>query len=233
MKRVVVLAVVSVLMTGIVGVDQVYGGAQRRWGRERQPRAGVCFFADTNFNGDYFCVSPGDDVPELPRGMNDEISSFRIIGDVDLVVFRDVNFRGPSARFLNDIADLRRERWNDEISSLRVSNVSSAVRGRDRDQDRDRFPVWSRQAARPQEGACFYRDVNFGGEYFCVPRGASYARVPPGFNDRISSIRIIRAGGVIVFGDFDFGGRSARVTADVADLRRGVWNDRVSSIRVF
>jgi hypothetical protein len=85
----------------------------------------------------------------------------------------------------------------------------------------------------PKEGACFYRDAEFRGEYFCVPRGASYESVPNGFNDQISSIRILRAGGVLIFVDRDFGGRLARVTSDVPDLRRGVWNDKISSIRVY
>ena len=57
--------------------------------------------------------------------------------------------------------------------------------------------------------------------------------VPPGFNDQISSVRLVGAGGVVIFQDRDFGGRNARITSDVADLRRGTWNDSVSSIRVY
>lgn len=71
----------------------------------------------------------------------------------------------------------------------------------------------------PREGACFYRDAGFKGDYFCVPRGASDPTVPPDFNDRISSVRVIRAGGVLIFGDRDFDGRVARLTSNVADLR--------------
>jgi hypothetical protein len=85
----------------------------------------------------------------------------------------------------------------------------------------------------PSDGACFYRDVDFRGDYFCLPRGASYAMVPAGFNDQISSIRVISAGGVLISVDRDFGGGTARVTSDVPDLRRGVWNDKVSWIRVY
>jgi hypothetical protein len=29
-------------------------------------------------------------------------------------------------------------------------------------------------------GACFYKEINFGGEYFCMKRGESYANLPPG-----------------------------------------------------
>ena len=57
--------------------------------------------------------------------------------------------------------------------------------------------------------------------------------MPRGFNDEISSIRIIRAGGVMITADEEFGGSVVRITGDVKDLHRGVWNDRISSIRVF
>ena len=225
MKRLVTLVIVTVLTTSAVrGESQ-----QRRRSRDPMPRAGVCFFEDTNFEGEYFCVRAGEALTQMPPGMNDQISSIQVIGNVEVTVFRDVRFEGPSARFFADVSDLRRENWNDEMSSLRVTNASSA---RERGRGPTSGPVWGRETA-PREGACFYQDVNFRGDYFCVPRGASYARVPPGLNDQISSIRLIRASGVIIFRDFDFDGGSARVTADVADLRRGGLNDRISSIRVY
>ncbi len=227
MKRAVVLAIASVLVAGVLQSERVYGAqpGQRRWGSEQMPRVGVCFYEDTNFRGRYFCVGPREDMAEMPPGMNDKISSFRVLGDVEVMVFQDARFRGPSGRFFHDVSDLRREGWSDNISSLRVTDRS--VRW-----ERDRAPVWGREAM-PREGACFYRDADFRGDYFCVPRGASYPVVPRGFNDSISSIRLISAGGVLLFEDKDFGGRVGRVTSDVKDLRRGVWNDKVTSIRVF
>lgn len=227
MKRVLCLTIASVLVPALVGVDPSLGAAQRPrgWGSEPMPRAGACFFSDTNFRGRYFCIGPREDMPELPRGTNDAISSLRVIGNVEVMVFRDVRFRGPEGRFFNDIRDLRREGWNDAISSIRVSNRSVAW-------DRERLPVWGRQGL-PREGACFYRNVNFGGDYFCLPRGASFAILPPGFEDQISSIRLVRAAGVVVYRDREFDGRLARITSDAADLRRGAWNDRIASIRVY
>ena len=53
----------------------------------------------------------------------------------------------------------------------------------------DRAPVWG-NARVPQEGACFYQDRDFRGQYFCVPRGGTYTSLPRGFNDRISSVRV-------------------------------------------
>jgi hypothetical protein len=55
--------------------------------------------------------------------------------------------------------------------------------------------------------------------------------VPPGFNKSPRFESFARV--VLIFEDRDFGGRNVRVTSDVKDLRRGVWNDKISSIRVF
>jgi Protein of unknown function (DUF3011) len=44
-------------------------------------------------------------------------------------------------------------------------------------------PNWGKNA-----GACFYKEINYAGEYFCMRRGESYPNLPPGYNDRISSI---------------------------------------------
>src|SRR5262245_45026561 len=85
----------------------------QRWGRERFPRDGVCFFRDPNFNGDYFCVRAGDELNRMPEGMNDQISSIRIFGRAEVVVFKDVRFEGRSARFDNDIRNLRDGGWDD------------------------------------------------------------------------------------------------------------------------
>jgi len=93
-----------------------------------------------------------------------------------------------------------------------------------------RVPIWGRGPV-PRQGACFYEDSNFRGDYFCVDRGDSFRSMPSGFNDRISSIRVF-GGGVSLYRDDDFRGRSTRVTRDVANLGSS-WGDRISSIRVF
>jgi Peptidase inhibitor family I36 len=227
MKRVFTLATMSMLGAALIGVGAASGGepGQMRWGSEAMPPVGVCFFDNANFGGQYFCVRAGEEFAKVPEGMNDKITSLRVIGDVEAVVFKDDKFDGASGRFLTDVRDLRREGWSDRISSLQVSNAAIAW-------DRSRAPRWGRDEM-PSEGACFYRDVNFGGEYFCMPRGASYPMVPAGFNDEISSIRLISAGTVLIFGDKEFGGGLGRVSSNAPDLRRGVWSDKISSIRVY
>lgn len=98
--------------------------------------------------------------------------------------------------------------------------------------------TWGR-APLPAEGACFYRNVNFGGDYFCMPPGSRYATMGPGFNDQISSIQVFGKARVRVFNDVNFGGASSETENSVPDLRQWrvpnsdkKWNDRISSITV-
>jgi Peptidase inhibitor family I36 len=93
----------------------------------------------------------------------------------------------------------------------------------------------------PKTGACFYKEANFRGEYFCLKMGESWNVMPPGFNDRISSIRLFSGAQVRVFNDSNFRGVNARIPRDVIDLSRfripdnpsKNWNNRVSSISVY
>ena len=199
--------------------------AQPRWGRERLPNAGACFYEDRDFRGQYFCVRPGDRLGSLPRDMADKISSMRLLGAHEVTVFRDNNWHGRSARFIGDVRDLKGEGWNDQISSIRVASGGGGGGWFP-----DRPPVWGNNRP-PREGACFYEDANFHGRSFCVPRGATYTSLPSGFNDRISSIRVFGSE-VRVFQDRNFSGRSKEVRKDTKDLK-GEWRDTVSSIRVF
>jgi hypothetical protein len=100
-------------------------------------------------------------------------------------------------------------------------------------------PVWGR-GRRPAIGACFYRDPNFRGDYFCMKRGMSYESLPPGFNDRITSIRVAGGAEVAIFNDTNFRGVTAASREGIRDLRywrlptdpSRSWNDRVSSVQV-
>jgi hypothetical protein len=197
---------------------------QIRWGNPETPREGVCFYEDADFRGRWFCARTGEDSSEMPRGMNDRISSIRIFGRTEVEVFRDIRYRGASARFATDVRNLQREGWNDIVSSIRVSRGSSSWGG-------GRPPRWGRPTATPREGACFFRDAAFRGDSFCVARGASYPSLPEGFNDQITAISV-RGAVVMIFSDEDYRGRSRRLDSDVANVGDS-WNDRISSLRVF
>jgi len=139
MRRLIAIGVLLALPAAV---------SAQRWGRERFPQSGACFFRDTNFRGEYFCVRAGEDVSRVPNDLNDGISSMRVFGRAEVEVFRDVRFNGGSSRFAADISDLRREGWNDRISSLRVQIASRGERARDRADERrgDRISVAEAQA---------------------------------------------------------------------------------------
>jgi Peptidase inhibitor family I36 len=211
-------------LAGSIVLAAAGASAQPRWGSGPVPRLGVCFYEDVNFRGRYFCARPGETLPSVPAGLGHKISSIRVLGRSEVVVFRNARFSGPSAQFATDVRNLKAQGWEDAISSARVANASF-------DWGNGRQPVWGNQPI-PRQGACFYKDASFRGQYFCVPRGGSYALVPPALNDQISSIKLIRASGVMIFADRDYAGRSTRIGNDMSNLR-GSWGDRISSLRVF
>lgn len=94
--------------------------AQRRWGRPQSPRSGACFYRNADYQGDYFCAATGEAYDMMPAGLNDRISSIRVFGDAEVVVYRDPGFRGRSQKFVEDVFNLQEEGWNDTLSSLQV-----------------------------------------------------------------------------------------------------------------
>jgi hypothetical protein len=90
------------------------------WGRSTVPRSGACFYKEPNFRGDYFCAGAGENVNAVPDDMNDKISSIKVFGGAEVVLFRDIRFTGRSTRFDTDVRNLKDVGWNDLISSMRV-----------------------------------------------------------------------------------------------------------------
>jgi hypothetical protein len=119
----------------------------------RPPR--VILFEHADYEGDFIVLTPGDIFENLsgrtfPHGarLNDGVSSIRIEGGAELVVFSDARFRGAAMRVTDNIRDLtgrllpegRHESWNDQISSLRVEEVRHRTDGRDnRDKEIEAF----------------------------------------------------------------------------------------------
>jgi hypothetical protein len=205
--------------------------AQDRYDRDRENRddsdrrSGACFYKDTDFRGEKFCVNQGERVAQVPPGFNDRISSIRIYGRTEITVYQNRDFGEPSLRLRDDVANLQTYQispghsWNDRISSIEVASLRDNG-GWDRD------------------GACFFKDADFRGDKFCVQKGDRMAQVPSGFGDRISSVRLFGRVTVTVYQDANFGGHTLRLQDDVANLQSyqvkpgHSWNDRISSIQV-
>ena len=110
---------VGILMGAAILANVSIASAQR-WGREATPQSGVCFYEDINFGGRYFCSPVGSTTSAVPSGMNDRISSVRVFGNAQVMLFRDPNFRGDSRVITSDIPDLRGMGFNDRLSSYQV-----------------------------------------------------------------------------------------------------------------
>ncbi|MGA8145155.1 MAG: DUF3011 domain-containing protein [Candidatus Acidiferrales bacterium] len=110
-----------------------------------------------------------------------------------------------------------------------------------------RGPVWwnsgggRRPGNQPRQGACFFRDPNFGGDYFCLKRGENIDALPPGFNDQISSVRVFGGAAVTIYNDSNFRSNSATFRRSIDNLKEvrlegysnKSWNNRISSVQVF
>ncbi len=104
------------------------------------------------------------------------------------------------------------------------------------------FAQWQWGKPRPPKvGACFYKDAYFRGDYFCLKLGDRWPSMPAGFNDRISSIRLIRGARVRIFNHANFDGINLKIDHDVDNLTHirlpdnvsRDWNDRISSIAIY
>jgi hypothetical protein len=111
-----VLAACAVLATSSTAAAQLSGGSL--------PRDGACFYQDSNYRGQLFCVESDDDLGTLPSGTNDRVSSIRIFGRAVVTVFESTRFRGESLQFDSDVRDLERENFNDVISSIQIRGRS-------------------------------------------------------------------------------------------------------------
>jgi hypothetical protein len=97
---------------------------------------------------------------------------------------------------------------------------------------------WSKTP--PRDGACFYVDFNFRGDYFCMNAGQNAPSVPSGFNDRIRSVRVFGRTRVQFFNDSNFRGINGSTSRDINDLRKWPlpdnpsknWAVRISSVQL-
>jgi hypothetical protein len=140
-------------------------------------------------------------------------------------------------------------------SGVAAPYSSSSPRGYDHDRDRDvgdRRGWWDPEsdATWPPPGdwhggrwkhvgACFYKERDFSGGFFCLRRGESRESLGE-FRDKISSIRVFGDARVTVYDERDFRRASNSLDHARPDLHDWrvrqkpdhTWNDRISSIQV-
>jgi len=202
---------------------------------EDEVRDRVCVYEDVDYGGYEQCFAAGASINSLGRFSN-RISSVRILGRGEITLYQYPNFQGRDVSIASDVADLRRfGSWNDAANSLRVG-YGRGFRDR-RDDRRDERRDYGRSVG--EDRVCVYDDVDFRGRSQCWNAGDEVSDLrQPGWNDRISSIRLFGRTRVALFDDINYGGQRLEIEGDVGNLTqvsvdgRGNWNDRISSFRV-
>jgi hypothetical protein len=108
------------LLAGLAVFTAAPSASAQSWGRNAYPESGACFYEDINFGGRYFCTRVGEGNERVPSNLNDEISSIRLIGNAEVVIFRDGSMRGEARRFASHVRDLRSAGFNDRLTSYVV-----------------------------------------------------------------------------------------------------------------
>ena len=108
------------MLTGLSMLVLSSSASAQYWGRGANPASGACFYEDINYGGRYFCTRVGDSNPRVPSNINDEISSIRLFGDAEIVVFRDGDMRGETRMFTRSVRVMRSSGFNDRVTSYVV-----------------------------------------------------------------------------------------------------------------
>ena len=120
MKKTTMRRLSASMLTGLSMLVLSSSASAQYSRRAAYPESGACFYEDINFGGRYFCTAVGDNNPRVPSNVNDEISSIRLFGNAEVVVFRDGNMNGQARRFTTSVRDLRNSGFNDRLTSYVV-----------------------------------------------------------------------------------------------------------------
>ncbi|MGH1353419.1 MAG: peptidase inhibitor family I36 protein [Methyloligellaceae bacterium] len=199
----------------------------------------VCFYDNTGYRGENFCLDSNKALHRLPDRWNDDISSIKITGSAEIKLCEDTYLEGKCL-ILKKSSDYIGRGWSNRASSLRIRFLHSSHPG-SRDQYASNRDSENSAADDDDEDAddevanevCFHQNRKFRGRSVCIPVGKTLNRLSRRLDDTISSIE--------VHGD-------ARVVIKVCEhaylegecrtyyrSKRFVgwsWNDRISSIRV-
>jgi uncharacterized protein YraI len=104
----------------IPGFGITVGDGEFDFDRPRRPdrSSRVCFYEHVGYDGDSFCMRPGESRRSL-GDWNDTISSIRVRGGAEALVCEHNNYNGRCVVVDSNVSDLR-PRGNDIISSIRV-----------------------------------------------------------------------------------------------------------------
>ena len=208
-----------------------------------QAQQGVCIFKDSNYEGPRRCFE--NNIRDFDRlGINDQASSFQVHGDVDIVFYEHVDYKGANKRFQSDQSFLT-DGMNDNFSSMKIvksrKNKQWGDRGRwgrysgsgtdnNWDNDNDRYENDNNVDNRKTNRVCLYADQNYRGKGHCFkkdnPRFENF-----GFDNKADSLRIDGDLEVELFQHADYKGFS-RIYRDSIPRFSSKEHDQYSAIRI-
>lgn len=211
------IALVGLCLLGTIAAP----AAQWQGGRDS---VGITVYEDRDFRGR--SATFRDDVPDLVRfGLNDRIESLEVASGELWEVCLDIHYRGRCQVFSGGQADLRRNGWDKEISSMRRVRGGGGYYPPNPGWPGGRPPVGSgRGELRLYEN----RDFRGGSRTLTGPTPDLRAL---GFNDKAESLRLGPGEAWEICRDINYVD-CRQVRGDAADLRRmGNLSGEVSSAR--
>lgn len=205
-------------LAGVFLVIGLLGSSTAAWAACEPTADEAAFYTDANFRGACVVRGIGDFPTSEAIGLpNDSISSLRIGANAQVIVCKDVNFRGDCILLDQDVSFLNDRRvGNDAVTSLKVQALGT-----------NQCPPGPNQVS-------FYTNADFLG--LCVTRDigdyptAGTIGLP---NDSISSIRVGIGAQVFACVDENFSGRCEVITGNNSYLATSaVGNDQITSLRV-
>lgn len=88
------------------------------WDRDYEPRNGACFYTDSKYGGERFCLDRNENVSFVGGHYNDRISSIRVFGRARVTIYKHKNYGGSRRTYTDDARHLGD--FNDEISAIEV-----------------------------------------------------------------------------------------------------------------
>lgn len=171
-----------------------------------KPSNGISVYDDVNYKGDAsFMIT---DTNELgSRGLNDRVSSVRLIGSSKAILYEHNDFRGRALYIDGDMPDTHYLDFKDNISSIKVYDA-------------------------PLRGITVYEHSQFHGKStFLVESIANLKAID--LNDQISSIKLHGPVRAVVYEHANFQGKSREITLDTDSMGSIGMHDNTSSIEIF
>lgn len=175
---------------------------------------GITVFVDDDFRGRSLTFE--SDVSDVSRfGLNDRISSLRVAPGERWEACEHINYGGRCRAFSGSERDLRGDRWDDTISSLRRTRGGRGERG------------WGGRGPEPDGRIVLFTQPGFQGRSYRVDSASPFLS---GFQDRAESVQVF-GGAWQLCDDANYRGRCVIVSTSMSDLGRLGLRNRVSSVR--